>query len=63
LEIEEKKCEIVQNIIMKKGASLDKKGARLDNKKGVSLGNRVQLKKGAILGKKGAGLGTSRFLV
>ena len=44
---------------MKKGASLDKKCARLDNKKDASLGNRVQLKKGAKLGKKGARLGTS----
>ena len=44
---------------MKKGSSLDKKGANLDNKKGASLGNRVQLKKGARLGKKGARLGTS----
>ena len=43
------------------------KGARLGNKKGASVDNRVQLKKGARLGKKGARLvkkgarlGTSR---
>ena len=59
----DKGCEIGQNIIMKKCASLDKKGARLDNKKGASLGNRVQLKKGARLGKKGARLGTSQYMV
>ena len=36
-----------------------KKGARLDNKKGASLGNRVQQKNGARLGKFGAKLGNS----
>ena len=38
---------------------LSKKGAKLDNKKGASLGNRVQQKKGARLGKFGAKLGNS----
>ena len=49
-------------VFNKKGASLGKKGARLGNKKGANLGNRVQLKKGASLGKFGARLGNSRKL-
>ena len=60
MEREEKKCEIGQNIIMKKGASLDKKVRDWTIKKGASLGNRVEPKKGARLGKNGARLGTSR---
>ena len=55
-----KRCEFGQKYSSKKGVSWDKKGARLGNKKGASLGKRVHLKKGARLGKKGARLVTSR---
>ena len=58
---EQKRCEFGQSCSVGKGASLDKRGARLDNKKGASLGNRVQLKKGARLGKFGAKLDNSLY--
>ena len=47
--VNKKRCEFGQSSSEEKGASLDKKGARLGNKKGASLGNRVQSKKGARL--------------
>ena len=51
-EIGPKRCEIGQNIIVKKGA-------RLDNKKVRDWTKKLEAKKGARLGKKGARLGTS----
>jgi hypothetical protein len=55
------KCKFGQSSFEEKGASLDIKAARLGNKKGASLGNRVQSKKGARLGKFGAKLDNSRY--
>jgi hypothetical protein len=47
-----KRCEIGQNIIMEKGESLDKKGARFDNKKRCEFGQSCSAQKRCEIGQK-----------